>query len=66
MATLPPILGYNTVRPYAGFDVIVTWGNSDNPAMVTGQFGDGCVLAYTSDPAPHWVTDEYQIAFGST
>lgn len=54
MITLPLILGYNTVRPRAGFDVIATWGGSDDPAMTAGQFGDCRVLAYTSDPAPHW------------
>ena len=46
MIALPPILGYNTVRLSAGFDVIATWGDSDDPAIATGQFGDGRVLAY--------------------
>jgi uncharacterized membrane protein len=43
LATMPPILGFNRVRPREG-----------SQAIAVGQFGKGRVLAYTSDPAPHW------------
>lgn len=54
LATLPPILGYNVVRPREGCDVLATWTGTADPMFATGQFGRGRVLAYTSDPAPHW------------
>jgi len=50
---MPPVLGYNIVRPRAGCDVIALWHPDDRPAVTAGQFGDGRTLAYTSDPAPH-------------
>ncbi|GHC62068.1 glutamine amidotransferase [Roseibacillus persicicus] len=50
---IPPILGYNIVQPRAGCDVILQWPDGD-PAICVGEFGKGRVLAYTSDPAPHW------------
>ena len=34
-------------RNVPGFDMAIT-------ADLLGQFGKGRVLAYTSDPAPHW------------
>ncbi len=54
LETMPPILGYNIVKPREGCDVIATWKGTDDPLLTVGQFGDGRVLAYTSDPAPHW------------
>jgi uncharacterized membrane protein len=54
LATLPPILGYNIVRPREGCRVLARWSGGDDPMLVAGQFGAGRVLAYTSDPAPHW------------
>lgn len=30
------------------------WEGSDDPMLAVGRFGKGRVLAYTSDPAPHW------------
>jgi len=52
--TMPPILGFNKVKPRDGCDVIANWKNEQSPAIAVGQFGKGRVLAYTSDPAPHW------------
>ncbi len=52
--TMPPILGYNRVLPREGCEVIATWKGEGDPALAVGQFGKGRVLAYTSDPAPHW------------
>lgn len=54
LSTMPPILGFNQVKPRAGCDVIANWKNEQSPAIAVGQFGKGRVLAYTSDPAPHW------------
>lgn len=54
LATLPPILGYNIVRPRAGCQVVAQWEPTGDPMVAVGQFGKGRVLAYTSDPAPHW------------
>jgi uncharacterized membrane protein len=53
LATAPPILGYNRVRPREGCEVVARWNNRD-PAIALGRFGRGATLAYTSDPAPHW------------
>jgi uncharacterized membrane protein len=54
LASLPPVLGYNIVKPREGCQVLANWSGTDDPMLVAGQFGDGRVLAYTSDPAPHW------------
>ncbi len=51
---MPPILGYNVVAPREGCDVVAVWHETGDPMLVAGQFGGGRVLAYTSDPAPHW------------
>lgn len=50
----PPVLGFNRVRPRPGCDVVAEWSGEGDPAVCIGQFGRGRVLAYTSDPAPHW------------
>lgn len=54
LATMPPILGYNIVKPRRGCEVLAVWKGSTHPMIAAGQFGKGRVLAYTSDPAPHW------------
>ena len=54
LSTLPPILGYNCVKPRAGCEVVAVWKDTDDPMLAVGQFGKGRTLAYTSDPAPHW------------
>ncbi len=54
LPAIPPILGYNIVKPREGCDVVACWEGTDDPMILTGQFGEGRVLAYTSDPAPHW------------
>ena len=54
LSSTPPILGFNIVKPRAGCDVLARWKGEDAPAIAVGQFGKGRVLAYTSDPAPHW------------
>lgn len=54
LTQMPPILGYNIVKPRAGCDVLAVWEGSTDPMLAAGEFGKGRVLAYTSDPAPHW------------
>ena len=54
LGTMPPILGFNRVRAREGCPVIARWKDEGDPAIAVGQFGKGRVLAYTSDPAPHW------------
>jgi len=54
LSTLPPVLGYNIARARQGCEVVARWSGTDDPMLVTGRFGAGRVLAYTSDPAPHW------------
>lgn len=52
--TLPPILGYNRVKTKPDCPVLAYWNGSEDPLLAYGDFGKGRVLAYTSDPAPHW------------
>ncbi|MEW4562063.1 glutamine amidotransferase [Bremerella sp. JC770] len=54
LASMPPILGYNIVRAREDCEVVATWEPTGDPMLAVGQFGQGRVLAYTSDPAPHW------------
>jgi uncharacterized membrane protein len=53
-ATFPPILGYNQTVPRDGCDVLLQAAQTGDPLVAIGQFGQGRVLAYMSDPAPHW------------
>jgi uncharacterized membrane protein len=52
--TFHPILGYNKVLPREGCEVLLTVKETADPLVALGQFGQGKVLAYMSDPAPHW------------
>jgi uncharacterized membrane protein len=54
LAGMPPILGYNITRPRDGCPVLARWQPYGDPMVAVGRFGQGRVLAYTSDPAPHW------------
>ncbi len=54
LSTLPPVLGYNKVKPRKGCEVLANWSGSNDPLIACGQFDKGKVIAYTSDPAPHW------------
>lgn len=54
LSTMPPILGYNRVKPRTDCEVLATWQGSSDPAIAVGEMGRGKVFAYTSDPAPHW------------
>jgi uncharacterized membrane protein len=50
----PPILGYNKTLPNADGEVLACWRETGDPLLAVRQCGRGRVLAYTSDPAPHW------------
>lgn len=54
LSTLPPILGYNRALPIDDADVLAVWTETGDPMVAVRQVGKGRVLAYTSDPAPHW------------
>lgn len=54
LMSMPPILGYNIVEPREDCEVVATWTETGDPLLAVGEFGTGRVLAYTSDPAPHW------------
>ena len=51
---MPPVLGYNIVRPRDDCEVVAVWEETGDPMLAVGRFDRGRVLAYTSDPAPHW------------
>ena len=53
-STLPPIMGYNKTLTLPEHEVILKVRETGDPLLVYGKFGKGKVLAYTSDPAPHW------------
>lgn len=54
LATMPPILGYNKTRPVPDGEVLAEWAQTGDPMLAVRKVGRGRVLAYTSDPAPHW------------
>jgi len=54
VATAPPILGYNRTIARDDAVVHVEVEETGDPLVVTRSHGGGVVLAYMSDPAPHW------------
>jgi uncharacterized membrane protein len=52
--TMPPLLGYNKTRRRAGATVLLEVAETGDPLLAVRSFGEGRVLAFTSDPAPHW------------
>jgi uncharacterized membrane protein len=53
-STMPPIMGYNRTLPREKSEVIMKVKNTEDPLLSYHVHGKGKVLAYTSDPAPHW------------
>jgi uncharacterized membrane protein len=49
-----PILGYNKTVTREDCDLVLTVKQTGDPLLAVGNFGKGRVLAYMSDPAPHW------------
>jgi uncharacterized membrane protein len=54
IGAMPPLLGYNKTRPRREGTVLLEVAETGDPLLVVRAFGKGRVLAYTSDPAPHW------------
>ncbi len=54
LSEMPPILGYNQTKERNGFDTIIRIKETGDPLLVYGEIEKGKVLAYMSDPAPHW------------
>ena len=50
----PPILGYNKTLEIPEGRVLMSFNETNDPALALREVGKGRVLAYTSDPAPHW------------
>ncbi len=54
LGTMPPLLGYNRTKPGPAGKVLLQVKETGDPLVALRAFGRGRVLAYTSDPAPHW------------
>lgn len=50
----PPIFGYNEVKEKPEGQVLVRVKETGDPLVVAGEYGNGRVFTYMSDPAPHW------------
>ncbi|MBT3244870.1 MAG: hypothetical protein HN352_17120 [Bacteroidetes bacterium] len=50
----PPILGYNETEEIEEGKIHYRVKETGHPLVATRSVGKGKVLAYTSDPAPHW------------
>ena len=53
-SSFPPIMGYNKTRARKGFKILIKVRETGDPLLVAGRCGKGKVMAYMSDPAPHW------------
>jgi len=49
-----PILGYNKVKSRKGFHTLLQVKETGDPLLTFGKYENGKVMAYMSDPAPHW------------
>ena len=52
----PPLLGFNEVKPKSSAAILATVSADygERPLFVTGSFGKGRTLAWTTDIGPHW------------
>jgi len=55
--TWPHLLGYNKLTPKRDAKVLATVGS--DPLLVTGEHGEGRVVAWASDIGPHWCPREF-------
>lgn len=53
-SSFPPILGYNRTIETAEGEVLARVKQTGDPLLAVRKYGKGTVLAYMSDPAPHW------------
>lgn len=51
---IPPILGYNQTKIIPEGKILLTIEETGDPLLALRKVGKGNILAYTSDPAPHW------------
>ncbi|MHC9533502.1 glutamine amidotransferase [Dellaglioa sp. L3N] len=58
LGTLPIILGYQQVTPKINSNILMTIGEKD-PFLVTGEYSSGRTMAYMTDIAPHWASQEF-------
>jgi uncharacterized membrane protein len=54
LGSMPPFLGYNKTRRRAGGTVLLEVEETGDPLLAVRTLGRGRVLAFMSDPAPHW------------
>lgn len=52
--TFPPLLGYNKTIAKPDSRVLLKVKETGDPLLTIRPYGKGNVLAYMSDPAPHW------------
>lgn len=57
LGDFPRVLGYQTVQAKPDGEVLMTV--QDQPLLVVGKAGKGKTLAYTTDIAPHWASQEF-------
>ena len=57
----PYLLGFNEVKVKPGADVLATVSDEygSQPLLVTGTYGAGRTLVWTSDVGPHWLPPEF-------
>jgi uncharacterized membrane protein len=53
----PYLLGFNEVKPKERGEVLAMV--DEYPLLVTGSFGNGRSVAWTSDVGPHWCPKEF-------
>jgi len=54
LETMPPLLGYNKTKARKEGAVLLKVEETGDPLLAVRDFGKGRVLAFMSDPAPHW------------
>lgn len=57
LGTFPSILGYQQVAVKSESKVLMTV--NDDPLLVVGEAGKGRTLAYMTDIAPHWASQDF-------
>jgi uncharacterized membrane protein len=59
--TWPALLGFNEVKAKADATVLATVSRAygSKPLLLTGTYGAGRTLAWTSDIGPHWLPPEF-------
>jgi uncharacterized membrane protein len=53
-STFPPILGYNKTTLHTEGEILLEIAETGDPLLAVRTSGQGSVLSYMSDPAPHW------------